>query len=143
MRTETGTKKKKLSYQKQLQDKLSIKVKKILEDKNQLSNPVVMASKAWSKTSSQLHDVLGEDVFNQWFKDIRAIVIADNILILQAPSATTCHWINKHYQKLVDILLDLHCKDLSSFFISTKDHHTNQKPQIVGKRSKEKITELL
>ncbi|MBL7664929.1 MAG: hypothetical protein JNM93_07325 [Bacteriovoracaceae bacterium] len=99
--------------------------------KRTTENPVIKASQIWSITSNQLYDFLGDSIFNQWFKDIVPIVVLNNILILQTKNRLTSHWINNHYQALVDTLIGMQDKKLTSFFISPSDRqvmHESKSP---------------
>jgi len=85
------------------------------------SNPVVRASHAWRIISEQLRDLLGREIHRQWFKSVTPVLISENILILSTPSKQACHWINNHYQDLVDLLISFQDKKLSTFFVSQED----------------------
>lgn len=104
---------------KKLQNHLHVKIKKILH--SSFENPMVKASHVWAIASEQLEAIIGPEIFSQWFSDIRPIVIADKVLLLQARNAFAAHWLTNHYQQLVDLLLQAQDKNLSSFFISPKD----------------------
>ncbi len=85
------------------------------------NNPMVLASIIWSNVSEQLEDVLGCSIHQRWFHKIRPLVVSNNVLILEATKDFDVRWINLHYQKLVDILLNLQQEGLSSFFVSPSD----------------------
>jgi chromosomal replication initiation ATPase DnaA len=86
-----------------------------------LAHPVVKASYLWSILSDQLTDVLGPEIHHQWFKNVKPLVISDNVLILEVPNHFTAQWIHTHYHELVDILLSVMDKKLSSFFLSQSE----------------------
>jgi hypothetical protein len=85
------------------------------------SSPFLRASSSWRILSDQLLAILGPEIHRQWFANIRPIVISNNILILQTTGKNSSHWINTHYQNLVDLLLSFQDKELNSFFINSSD----------------------
>jgi chromosomal replication initiation ATPase DnaA len=99
-----------------------------LKEKNlNLAHPVVKASYIWSILSEQLSDVLGPEVHHQWFKQVKPLVISHNVLILEVPNHFSAQWIHTHYLELVDVLLSVMDKRLSSFFVSQHErHHASQ-----------------
>lgn len=109
---------------KNLQNHLNVKIQKILH--SSFENPMVKASHVWAITSDQLEAIIGPEIFKQWFSDIRPIVVADKVLLLQARNTFAAHWLTTHYQKLVDLLLKAQDKELSCFFISPKDRGLNE-----------------
>jgi hypothetical protein len=107
------------SYQQMLQQNISEKVQYILNnDRRTTENPVIKASQTWNIISEQVKDILDESIYKQWFSKIVPLVIVNDILILQAPNKFSCHWLTRHYQALVDLLLSFHEKDLSCYFVS-------------------------
>ena len=96
-----------------------------------LAHPVVKASYIWSVISDQLFDVLGPEVHHQWFKQVKPLVISHNVLILEVPNHFSAQWIHSHYHELVDVLLSVMDKKLSSFFISQSERHST--PIIAGR----------
>ncbi|MCM2350393.1 MAG: hypothetical protein NDI69_10265 [Bacteriovoracaceae bacterium] len=88
-----------------------------------LAHPVVKASYTWSILSEQLCDVLGPEVHHQWFKQVRPLVISHNVLILEVPNHFSAQWIHTHYHELVDVLLSVMDKKLTSFFVSQYERH--------------------
>ena len=88
-----------------------------------LAHPVVKASYIWSILSDQLCDILGPEVHHQWFKQAKPLVISDSVLILEVPNHFSAQWIHTHYHELVDVLLSVMDKKLSSFFISQSERH--------------------
>lgn len=93
-----------------------------LKEKNSnLAHPVVRASYIWSIVSEQLSDILGPEVHHQWFKDVRPTVISHNVLLLEVPNHFYAQWIHTHYHELVDVLLSVLDKRISSFFISESE----------------------
>jgi chromosomal replication initiation ATPase DnaA len=100
-----------------------------LKEKNlNLAHPVVKASYIWSILSEQLSDILGPEVHHQWFKQVKPLVISHNVLILEVPNHFSSQWIHTHYLELVDVLLSVMDKRLSSFFVSQSERH--HAPQI-------------
>jgi len=94
-----------------------------------LAHPVVKASYIWSILSDQLCDILGPEVHHQWFKQVKPLVISDNVLILEVHNHFSAQWIHTHYHELVDVLLSVMDKRLSSFFISQSERH---KPKLAS-----------
>ncbi|MBU6376706.1 MAG: hypothetical protein KGQ59_11960 [Bdellovibrionales bacterium] len=88
-----------------------------------LAHPVVKASYLWSILSEQLSDVLGPEIHHQWFKDVRPVVISDNVLLLEVPNHFAAQWIHSHYHELADVLLSVMDKKLSTFFISQSERY--------------------
>jgi chromosomal replication initiation ATPase DnaA len=88
-----------------------------------LAHPVVKASYVWSILSEQLCDVLGPEVHHQWFKQVKPLVISHNVLILEVPNHFSAQWIHTYYHELVDVLLSVMDKKLTSFFISQSERH--------------------
>lgn len=96
--------------------------KAALKEKNtNLAHPVVRASYIWSIVSEQLGDILGPEVHHQWFKEVRPMVISHKVLILEVPNHFYAQWIHTHYHELVDVLLSVLDKRLSSFFVSQSE----------------------
>jgi hypothetical protein len=95
-----------------------------LKEKNlNLAHPVVKASYLWSILSEQLCDVLGPEIHHQWFKQAKPLVISHDVLIIEVPNHFSAQWIHTHYHELVDILLSVMDKRLTSFFISQSERH--------------------
>ena len=92
-----------------------------------LAHPVVKASYLWSILSEQLCDVLGPEVHHQWFKQVKPLVISDNVLILEVPNHFSAQWIHTHYHELIDVLLSVMDKKLSTFFVSQSERHSAPK----------------
>lgn len=89
-----------------------------------LAHPVVKASYIWSVLSDQLCDVLGPDIHHQWFKQVKPLVISHNVLILEVPNHFSAQWIHTHYHELVDVLLSVMDKKLTSYFVSQSERHS-------------------
>lgn len=99
-----------------------------IQDKNlNLAHPVVRASYLWSILSEQLCDVLGPEVHHQWFKQAKPLVISDSVLIIEVPNHFSAQWIHTHYHELIDVLLSVMDKTLSSFFVSQSERHNTAK----------------
>lgn len=92
-----------------------------------LAHPVVKASYVWSIIEEQLCDILGAAVHHQWFKQVKPLVISHNVLILEVPNHFSAQWIHTHYHELVDVLLSVMDKRLSSFFVSQTERHDSPK----------------
>ncbi len=96
--------------------------KAALREKNtNLAHPVIRASYIWSIVSEQLGDILGPEVHHQWFKEVKPTVISHNVILLEVPNHFYAQWIHTHYHELVDLLLSVLDKRLSSFFISQSE----------------------
>ncbi len=96
-----------------------------LKEKNlSLAHPVVKAYYFWSILSEQLCDILGPEIHHQWFKSVRPLVISHNVLIIEVPNHFSAQWIHTHYHELVDVLLSVMDKKLTSFFISQSERLT-------------------
>ncbi len=94
----------------------------VLKEKSiSLAHPVAKASYAWTIVSEQLSDILGPSVHHQWFKHVRPLVISHNVLILEVPNHFTAQWIHTHYHELIDLLLSVVDKRMSSFFVSQSE----------------------
>ncbi len=85
-----------------------------------IDNPVLKAHVSWNMLSEQLHAMLGQEIHSQWFKNIRPLILKNNILLLQAESQFASQWITTHYQQLVDALILIQDKKYTCFFISPK-----------------------
>jgi chromosomal replication initiation ATPase DnaA len=103
-----------------------------------LAHPVVKASYIWSVLSEQLSDVLGPEVHHQWFKQVKPLVISHNVLILEVPNHFSAQWIHTHYHELVDVLLSVMDKKLTSFFLSQSERH--HAPQLADLKLSESTT---
>lgn len=103
---------------KELRELLQNKLKKTF--KQSIDNPVLKAQITWEILSEQLQAVLGDEIHTQWFKNIRPIVLKDNILILQTQTHFAAQWISTHYHQLADTLLLTQDKNYSCFFIAPK-----------------------
>ncbi len=99
-----------------IQRKVSLREKNI-----NLAHPVVKASYTWSIISDQLQDMLGPEIHHQWFKQAKPVVISDNVLILEVTNHFFAQWIHTHYHELIDLLIKVIDKNLSSFFVSRFD----------------------
>lgn len=112
-----------------LNSRLSNLTKSLFQDAHPMetSNPVVRASHSWRIISEQLKDLLGREIHRQWFRNVTPVLISEHILILSTPSKQACHWINNHYQDLVDLLISFQDKKLTTFFVSQEDlgYHGN------------------
>ncbi len=106
-----------------LADTIALKIKRILQSEN--VSPMVKASCSWTICSDQLRDILGKEVYNQWFKNVKPIVVSDNVLLLETQSTMATRWISTHYHELVDVLLSLQDKNLTSFFIDPRAVNPN------------------
>ena len=108
-----------------------------LTEKNlNFANPVVKASYVWSILSDQLCDILGPEIHHQWFKSVKPLNISHNVLMLEVPNHFAAQWIHTHYHELVDVLLTVIDKRLSSFFISQSE----RKPQVAKQEVLESST---
>lgn len=97
-----------------------------------LAHPVVKASYTWSVLDEQLCDVLGPEVHHQWFKQVKPLVISHNVLILEVPNHFSAQWIHTHYHELVDVLLSVMDKKLTSYFVSQSERHPTKKISGLG-----------
>lgn len=111
-----------------LKSRWTQKQARLKEKSLNLAHPVVKASYIWSILSEQLSDVLGPEVHHQWFKQVKPVVISHNVLLLEVPNHFSAQWIHTHYHELVDVLLSVMDKKLSSFFISQTERHQSKKP---------------
>lgn len=84
-------------------------------------SPLVRASCAWRIVSEQLQDLLGKEIHRQWFQRLRPVVIAGSVLVIQAPDKMTCHWVSRHYQGLIDLLLSAQDQFLCCIFVEGED----------------------
>lgn len=111
--------KRKEKYLQSLQKNIASKLKEVLQDS--YDNPVVKARNSWNIASEMLLAILGPEVHEQWFKQVRPLVLKNNILILQTHSNFAAQWINTHYQELVESLLKTQDPNLSCFFIAPRN----------------------
>jgi hypothetical protein len=84
-------------------------------------HPVLDASYRWKMVSEQLIDLLGNEVYRQWFENLAPMYITSNILILRVQNRVSCTWITTHYQDLLDVLLGFQDKNLSCFITTEED----------------------
>jgi chromosomal replication initiation ATPase DnaA len=82
---------------------------------------LALARRMWRTVAMQIEYLLGEEIYAQWFKNVEPLGISDHTLILKPESDFHTHWINNHYQDLVDLFLSVQDSTLTSFFISPKD----------------------
>jgi len=108
---------------KNLKTRWTQKKARLKEKSLNLAHPVVKASYVWSILDEQLCDILGPEVHHQWFKQVKPLVISHNVLILEVPNHFSAQWIHTHYHELVDVLLSVMDKKLTSFFISQQERH--------------------
>ncbi|HXH32471.1 MAG TPA: DnaA N-terminal domain-containing protein [Bacteriovoracaceae bacterium] len=113
---------------------------KFKEKSLNLAHPVVKASYIWSILTEQLGDVLGPEVHHQWFKQVKPLVISHNVLILEVPNHFSAQWIHTHYHELVDVLLSVMDKKLTSFFVSQSERH--QAPKLVRNLTESSASEV-
>lgn len=111
--------KQKDKYLQSLQKNIAAKLKEVLQDS--YDNPVVKARNSWNVASEMLYVILGEEIHEQWFKQVNPLVLKNNILILQTHSIFAAQWINTHYQELVESLLKTQDPNLSCFFIAPRN----------------------
>jgi len=112
-----------LTRKNNLKTRWTQKQARLKEKSLNLAHPVVKASYTWSIISDQLCDVLGPEVHHQWFRQVKPVVISDNVLILEVPNHFSAQWIHTHYHELTDVLLSVIDSKLSSFFISQFERH--------------------
>ena len=112
-----------ISKKHNLKSRWNQRVPRLKERSLNLAHPVVKASYTWSIMTEQLCDILGPEVHHQWFKQVKPLVISDNVLILEVPNHFSAQWIHTHYHELVDVLLSVLDPKLSSFFISQSERH--------------------
>jgi chromosomal replication initiation ATPase DnaA len=117
-------------------DELKINIQNKLKNtfEKTIDNPVLKAQLSWDILSDQLNAILGNEVHNQWFKNIQPIVLKNNILLLQTETNFASQWINTHYQQLVDALIMIQDKKYTCFFISPKQ----KSKRLVSKSSVQK-----
>ncbi len=106
---------------KNLKTRWTQKKARLKEKSLNLAHPVVKASYVWSILEEQICDILGPEVHHQWFKQVKPLVISHNVLILEVPNHFSAQWIHTHYHELVDVLLSVMDKKLTSFFISQQE----------------------
>ena len=109
---------------KNLKNRWSEKQARLKEKSLNLAHPVVKASYIWSVLSEQLCDILGPEIHHQWFKQVKPLVISHNVLIIEVPNHFSAQWIHTHYHELVDVLLSVMDKKLTSFFVSQSERHS-------------------
>lgn len=93
----------------------------------QVSNPVIKATQEWKNVDELLKPFLGDQIYNQWFKEIKPLFLKNDILVLQTKDKISASWINTHYQELVENILKIQNKNLSCFFIAPKKHRFENK----------------
>lgn len=105
-----------------VEDTLKINLKNKLKTtfETTIDNPVIKAQVSWNLLSDQLEAILGPEVHKQWFDSIQPMVLKNNILLLQTKNQFASHWINTHYQQLVDALIMIQDQKYTCFFISPK-----------------------
>ncbi len=105
-----------------VEDELKLNIQNKLKStfKKTIDNPVVKAQVSWDLLSDQLQAILGSEIHNQWFKNIRPLVLKNNILLLQTETSFASQWINTHYQQLVDALITIQDRKYTCFFIAPK-----------------------
>lgn len=101
-----------------LKQRLQNKLKTTFE--RTIDNPMLKAQLSWNILSDQLEAILGPEVHKQWFSSIQPLVLKNNILLLQTKNQFASHWINTHYQQLVDALIMVQDQRYTCFFISPK-----------------------
>jgi len=106
-------------YYQSLQKSINSKLQEILKDS--YDNPVIKARNTWQITSEMLQVILGPEVFEKWFKNIKPIVLKNKNLIVQTDSVFAAQWINTHYQELIDSIAKAQDKNLTCFFIGPKN----------------------
>ena len=87
----------------------------LLEKKE--TNPLAQASCIWSIVSDQLEILLGQEVFDQWFKPITPLVISDDTIFLKTKNEFSSYWIELHYKNLVDTLLKCQEENIFASFL--------------------------
>ncbi len=97
---------------------LSEKIRSLLQDDSSKPHPVAKATYMWSILSEQLETLLGQEVYNQWFKKITPLVVSETALLLKTDNDFSSYWIDLHYKDLVNTLLQCQDKDVFSFFLS-------------------------
>lgn len=85
------------------------------------SHPVLTAKSRWDFIKDNLQAVLGDNIYDRWFAEVRPIVLTNGTLILKTRDQFSVHWINKHYQATVDALLSVFNDNAQSFFICEDD----------------------
>lgn len=113
-----------------LKSRWTEKQARLKEKSLNLAHPVVKASYIWSILEEQLCDILGPEVHHQWFKNVKPLVISHNVLIVEVPNHFSAQWIHTHYHELVDVLLSVMDKKLTSYFVSQSER--NETPTLAG-----------
>jgi hypothetical protein len=85
------------------------------------NHPVLVASYRWRIVADQLKDLLGNEVYRQWFENITPMYITNNVLILRSRDRRSCTWITTNYQDLLDVLLSFQDGQLSCFITTEED----------------------
>lgn len=106
---------------KTLKKKWSQRRPNLKEQNLSLAHPIAKASYFWSIISDQVCDILGPEVHYRWFKWAKPVVISHNVLIIEVPNHFTAQWIHTYYHELVDLLLSVLDKKMTSFFISQSE----------------------
>lgn len=109
-----------------LKNRISSKFKSIL--RAELTNPMVTAVNIWEITSEQLETIIGITIHQQWFRNIRPMVVTNNTLLLKAPNNFAARWLNTHYKQVIDALLMAQDKRLSCFFIADAEERAQKAP---------------
>ena len=109
-----------------LETRIHGRTQKLFSKVMKSDNPVVRASNIWDTIKDQLKIILGDTVYKQWFAETRALVIADNVLILKTQNDFAAKWLTTYYQALIETLLSVHDKNLSCFFIGPSDTYKNK-----------------
>ena len=85
------------------------------------NHPVLVASYRWKIVADQLKDLLGNEVYRQWFENITAMYITGQVLILRTRDRRSCTWITSNYQDLLDVLLGFQDSQLTCFLTTEED----------------------
>lgn len=108
----------KARYYQSLQKSINSKLQEILKDS--VDNPVIKARNSWQITSEMLHVILGPEVHEKWFKNVKPLILKNKNLVVQTETTFAAQWINTYYQDLIDSIMQAQDKKLSCFFIGPK-----------------------
>jgi len=90
-----------------------------------LQNNILKAHNLWSTISPQVKDLLGEEIFSQWFDDLIPLTVQNSSLILQTNAQHSCLWIKNNYQETLDLLSTLQEENLKTTIIAPGDEVTH------------------
>ena len=82
--------------------------------------PANEAKELWEKVSVQLKTVIGDKSYYEWIDGLEPFAIKEGFIILNATSEFHAIWSTKHYERIINALLQFQDGQLEVYIRSVK-----------------------